>query len=312
MAEEEEDAAVKAMLERLYEQLNCGETVYSAFKSENVFPTYMLDMVDLGEQTGHLSVVFRKLASYYDKQVHIRSVIRSSVAYPALLLVIILAVLFVFLTEVLPVFKDVFAQLGAAMPPFATALLNFGIGLGRAKWVLLGVLVAIVIYIILCRTVRSVRDWSMGVLTRLFGGSALGFKVSLARFASAISLSYSGLSDVQEALTMSERFCSSKALDEKIRRCHEEMEAGKGVAESMAASDLFDSMDCRMLTIGAKTGRVDEVLDEIAVHTEEDMDAALDRATSRVEPVIVLVLSLCVGLLLLTVMLPLVSIMSVI
>jgi len=312
MGEEEDDDDLKAMLDRLYERLGYGTTVFAAFTEEGVFPEYMLNMIDLGEQTGHLATVFHKLAAYYDKQVHIRSVIRSAVAYPAMLFVIILAVFFVFLTEVLPVFKDVFAQLGATMPPFATALLNFGIGLGKAKWVLLGVLVAVLVYLILCRTVRSVRDASMNLLTRLFGGSALGLKVSLARFAAAMNLSYSGLSDVQEALAMSERFSSSKALEEKIRRCHAEIEAGKGVAEAMSASDLFSSIDCKMLSIGAKTGCVDEVLETIAVHTEEDMDEALEKATGRVEPVIVLILSVCVGLLLLTVMLPLVSIMSVI
>lgn len=311
ISEEESDAGLKTLYESLYRETLSGCAVGGAMRNAGVFPEHFLRSVGLAEQTGALESVLRELAAYYDRQERLRRTVRSSVGYPLLLFFIVLAVFFVFLTEVLPVFDRVFAQIGASMLPAAEVFLAFGLWLAGAKWWLLG---AVLLIAAAAAAVRLVPAWNKSfsaAVSRLFSGTKTGKKIAAARVASAMSLAVAGASDINEALALSCEFASGSVSEAGLRDCLDLVLAGRSISEAAGEAGLFSPVYCRMLTVGERTGSLETIMRDIARRTEQDMTAAVDRLTGRIEPVAVVILSVCVGLLLLSVMLPLVGIMSV-
>ena len=149
LSEDERDLGRKTLLKDIYRQLDTGEPLYISMKSTVAFPKYMTDMVEIGERTGKLEDVFGSLTGYYVQQEQISKNIKNAVLYPAILLIIMLFVIIVLVTEILPVFHDVYTQLGSTMPAAATAIMNFGIALSQ-YWYIFGILLVPVSYTHLC------------------------------------------------------------------------------------------------------------------------------------------------------------------
>lgn len=310
ISEQETDGRLRPAYESLCRQLMDGSSVGAAMRGAGVFPEYMLRMISIAEQTGALEKMLRELSEYYERQERLRRTIRSTVSYPLLLSVVVLAVFLVFLTEVLPVFDKVFGQIGADMLPAAVVFLNIGLWLAKAKWWIIGMVSALAAAAITIRLVPSVNGKISAAAGRMFSGTKTGRKISASRLANVISLAVSGASDINEALELSGEFASGFERDERLEKCRKLVMDGSSFAESAQKSGLFEPVYCRMLYIGERSGSTETIMRDIARRSEEDMEAALDRLTGRIEPIAVTVLSLFVGLLLLSVMLPLVGIMS--
>ncbi|NLV50356.1 MAG: type II secretion system F family protein [Clostridiales bacterium] len=312
LAANERDEGRRAVLEALHKQTDEGISVYEAMSGEGVFPPYMMQMIKIGEGTGYLDSVFSSLALYCESKLRIAGVIRSAVFYPAMLLVIMLAVLFVFLTQVLPIFSGVFSQLGVTMSPIALAFLNFGLALRSAHRWILGVICAIIAISLLVGLIPAWREAFSSWVTRVFSKTKLGHKIGIAHFASALELCFSGGVNLDEALELSQFFCRDPQVVKSIGRCRQSLLSGENLAAAFTKEKLFSPMSCQMLSVGVHTGTTDVVLKDIARRSADEMDRAVEHAVSAVEPTIIIFLSVCVGLLLLAVMLPLVGIMSAI
>ena len=310
LSEQEHSPEIKTALVKAHEDTDAGLETSIALEEMGLFPEHMIKMIRVAERTGTTESVFRELSTYYKRQAALQRTLKSTVAYPALLLVIILAVFFVFLTEVLPVFDSVFSQIGAQMMPAAEVFMNFGLALANAKWIILGVIAVIAVLVVIAITVEPIHDKVMAVLLNVFSKGKTGKAVTTARLASVLSLAVTGTRDMAEALELSGDFAKGTPGEESISKCAEAVMAGESLAKVAEETNLFTPVYCRMINIGERTGSTDTMMREIASRTQDEMDTAIQRLTGRVEPAAVVILSVCVGLLLLSVMLPLVGIMS--
>jgi len=275
-----------------------------------VFPEYLLRMIAVAEETGALERVLRELADYYDGRERLRRTIRSTVSYPLLLFFIVLAVFFVFLTEVLPVFDRVFAQIGATMLPAAVVFLDIGLWLAAAKWWIVGIVGVLAAAAVAVMNVPALRERASATADRVFSGTKTGKKISDFRLASVISLAVTGTSDIVEALELSHAFAEGGSGGSRVKKTLDLVMSGGSFASSAEKAGLFSPVYCRMLLIGERTGSLESIMKDVARRTETDMEVAVSKLTGRIEPAAVIILSVCVSLLLLSVMLPLVGIMS--
>lgn len=310
IAEQEREPGLKEIYQSLYRETGEGGALAPAMEKAGAFPEYMLQMIRVAENTGALEKVMRELSGYYDRQARLKRALRSAVAYPALLFVIILAVFFVFLTEVLPVFSRVFAQIGAEMTPAAAVFLNIGQWLAGAKWWILGVLGLMALCGGVTYLVPSLREKAGGFFGGLFAGTKTGVKIRQARVASAMSLAVSGAADVSTAMELVAKFAEDFDKDGVVAKCRDLVLGGMGLSEAVRETGLLPAVYCRMLAIGERAGALDEMTRETARRCSIDAEAAMDALTGRIEPAAVIILTLLVGLLLLSVMLPLIGVMS--
>ncbi|MGM9521426.1 MAG: type II secretion system F family protein [Oscillospiraceae bacterium] len=310
LSEQESAPEVRSALKDVYGETDSGGEVSAALDKCGIFPKHMVKMLKVAERTGSTEQVLRELSTYYRRQFELKRTLRSTVTYPLLLLVIILAVFFVFLTEVLPVFDRVFSQIGAQMTPLAEGFLNFGLKLAEVKWVLLAVFAAAAVLIACCFFIPTLSTRASSWILKLFSRGKTGRSVNMARISSVMALSVSGTRDLEEALELSIEFAGGGSGEEQLERCAEAVRNGGSFASAAAETGLLSPAYCRMLAIGERTGSTESMMREMADRSRDEMERSISSLTGKVEPVAVIILSVCVGLLLLSVMLPLVGIMS--
>lgn len=307
LLEDEKDKAIRPIFQAIFDEMETGATLHTALQNSGYFPHYMITLIQIGENTGKLDSVLEALAGYYDRQDQINRGIRRAVVYPSIILVMMLLVVLILITQVLPVFSNIFQQLGSTMSGLSTAILNFGTFLNN-NWLLLTILLVVVIGLIvfLVKNRRTRQAIIEGWLFR-----SLSLRIATARFAAAMAMTMQSGLDVDASLEMAEKLVDNKLLSQKIAHCKKLMqEEDQTFASAVNQAGIFSGIYSRMLTVGFKTGSADRVMDEIARRSEEESQNSMESLIGKVEPTLVIVMSVIMGLILLAVMLPLMGVMS--
>lgn len=287
-----------------------GEPFHKSLASTEVFPDYVLHTIALGEESGNLDVCMLSLAAYYEKEETISENVKSAVAYPFLMILMMLTVIFVLISKVMPIFNQVFVELGSEMTGFAASLLHLGESLNRYSLVLLiflGFLFALYLFSTKTDCGKQLTSKFLNVfpLTKSFYAS-----VACQRFAAGMALCLSSGMDTYSGLDMVSRLVGNRKMENKIRVCKQALHDGANLAEALSGSAIFSNLYSQMVAVGFKSGNVDVVLSKIADSYEKETDKKMQSIISVLEPTLVIILSIIVGMILLSVILPLMGIMS--
>lgn len=298
------------LLSQLQFSLESGMTLEGALRATEAFPEYMTGMVLLGEQSGNLDLIMRRLASYYEQQCSIRDSVKSAVSYPLIMIVLMLLILIVLLTKVMPIFQQVFVQLGSELSPISMRLMSLGTILRNVSIIILALfLLAGAGFFVLSRHPEGRRRLTAFLhQCRFTRNYYLG--IAYSRLASALSLISAGGIDIYEGLRLAQKLVAHDTLCSQIDVCREHLERGDDLPAAMKGAAIFDAKQLRMLQVGYKSGSTDAVFERISRHYEEMTLSRLQRIVGAIEPTLVIIFSLMVGLILLSVMMPLIGIMS--
>ena len=311
LREDETDPDTRSWLEALCRSTEEGLPLASALRETGAFPAYMTDMVSLAEETGRLEDVLLSLQRHYDRQLRMAADIRGAVAVPVTLFAVMVAVVVLLVTQVLPVFDRVFAQLGVRMGAVATGMMNAGAVLAKAGTGLAVVLVILAAAALVVALVPSLREKFVTGFRRSFGGRGILGQMAAARFASSMSMAVASGLSMEESVALSAKLCGgAREIDEKTERCRKEIEEGGSPADALADSGLFSGRDCRLLKLAEQTGSLPDTLEDLAQRQEEESLRRIDRTVGAIEPAIVVITSALAGVILLSVMLPLMGLLS--
>ena len=311
LAEDEPNKKNKEMLKSMAEVVAEGRPFSDAIREAGCFPKYVADMIDTGEMTGRLEQSFRALADYYESQVQISNQIRSAILYPVILMVLMLVIIVVLLVRVLPIFNRVYEQLGGAMTGTAKVLLSFGNALGNIMPVLCVILGIIVVLAALLSGSRTVRGAFFRFYKKLFGGVGLARRMAESRFASAMAMGMASGLNIEDSFRTAMKFQdTTEKVQTRYNGCLERLERGEPLAESFREERILEASYCRILDLGAKSGSSDDAMAEIARRMDDAVQMDIERKVGKIEPTIVIITSILVGIILVAVMLPLVNIMS--
>jgi len=313
LRDDETDPDIRSWLEALCRSTEEGLPLASALRETGAFPAYMTDMVALAEETGRLEDVLLSLQRHYDRQLRMAADIRGAVAVPVTLFVVMVAVVVLLVTQVLPVFDKVFAQLGVRMGAVATGMMHAGAGLAKAGTWLGVVLVIIAAAAVVIALVPALREKFTLWFRRNFGGRGVLGQMAAARFASSMSMAVASGLSMEESVALSAKLCGgAKEIDEKTEQCRKDIEDGGSPAEALAKCGLFSGRDCRLLKLAEQTGSLPDTLEDLAQRQEEESLRRIDRTVGAIEPAIVVITSALAGVILLSVMLPLMGLLSTI
>ena len=311
--EDENDKHSKQLLEEISKKSNDGNPLHTALKQNGCFPIYMTDMIEIGAQTGKLEQVLRNLAAYYENQENIKNHIKNAVMYPLVLLLLMLVVIFLLIIKVLPLFEGVFRQLDSELSPIAKALLSIGNGIQNYIGVVVIIFLALIAASIIILVNDKIRDvFNKKIITNVFSRRKISIALSSAKFADALSICMSCGLDIDKSLSMASKINTNQSLSKKINNCIHLLAQGVSSQEAFIKSQIFSSLYGRMLAVGYKTGSADEVMHEIAKKLQMQAWEEINSSINRIEPTLVIILSVIVGIVLLSVMIPLMNVMSVI
>ena len=301
----------KEVLQQLLDSLEKGKPLSAALHEATSYPAYLTQMAEIGERTGRLVETLRALSQHYDRQERISASIKNAVLYPAILLVMMVVVVIILIVQVLPIFNEVFNRLGTQMSPVALSLMDFGAWLSGASVGIAIVLGALIILALAVVLVPSLRERVVSTFRDSFGHKGVWGDIANSQFTSAMVLSLSSGLDTQEAVHMAATLGGgNKVLEAKNKQCLEILGTGKTLAEAMLDSGILNARNGRMLSLGTRSGQADAAMAEIAQRSEKDVQLEIDRLVSRIEPTMVIITSVIVGIILLAVMLPLMGIMT--
>ena len=310
---EEETGPLREMLRRMGTTVDGGAPLSQAMSEEGCFPAYVTGLVRLGEEAGRLEECLQALAGYYETRERTDRQVRSALLYPSVLMLMMLAVIGVLLVQVLPVFDRVYASLGSRLTGLADGLLRLGQALSAAMPLLCVLLAAAVTVLLLFAGSDRFRQWIVAIWKKRWGDRGVSRKLLEARFAHALSVGLrSGLAD-EDAVELAAGLMEDvPAAAERCRSCGARVAKGESLSAVLQDTGMLPFAACRMLELGLRSGSGDRVMEEISGRLELEAADALENRVAQVEPAMVLSASLLVGVILLSVMLPLMNIMSAI
>lgn len=303
----EEDKSLAQPLEAAAARLDRGDLLSDTLQGSGLFPDYAVALVRVGEGAGRVEEALDSLAVHYARQHSLTLRLRSAVAYPAMLSVLMLTVVGVLLVQVLPVFDRVYASLGSRMTGAGAGLLYLGQLLKRSLPILAVGLAAAVGLGVACR-LRP--EWGRRLAAegiRRFGDRGVLRLLYNARFLRGFSMGISSGFSPEEAA----RFAAD-TLPGWIRRresCARALAGGASLGDALAEGGFLSPARSRFLNLAQRGGSADAVLADMARELEQESAEALEEAAAKVEPAMVLVCAALVGLILLAVMLPLAQIL---
>lgn len=310
MMEDAEAGAGAELLRTIYEEMELGKGLYEGMEKTKVFPVYACQMVRLGENAGRLDESMRTLADYYTQEEALYRTLRHAVSYPLFMLAMMIGVLAVLMVEVMPVFREVFLSLGTQMEGPAGMVLRTGEVMSRYSWVFLALLaVGLLLGLWISRTQKGREKAASWIRGRKLAETFVR-KTAQYRLAFGMSMSLRSGLDPQRSLEMMRELVEDEHTGKKIEACLEQMEQGRFFEEAIVEADIFDGMHNRMIRIGQRTGSLDQVMEEIALQCSREASETIWNKINIIEPTVVIVLAVLVGLILLSVMLPLMSIMA--
>ena len=191
LIQDSRDTSAIKLLDQISQVLMSGEKFHVALEMSGVFPDYMIHMVTIGEESGTLDTVMESLAEYYEREEAISSSIKSAISYPLIMVFMMLVVVLVLVIKVLPIFEQVFAQLGTNMSGFSQSLLNMGTVLNRYSFVMVILLALFVGLFVFFSLTTKGKEIFKGFLNKFKATRKLMQELESARFASGMVLTLS-------------------------------------------------------------------------------------------------------------------------
>ncbi len=310
MLEDTADQEERALLMQVNETLQETGILHQALRKTGAFPEYMIRMIRIGEETGKLDDVLTALTAYYDREATIAQTVKNAVTYPLIMVFMMLLVILVLITKVMPIFNEIFQQLGNEMTGFSRAVLNLGIAVNRysALLIILLILLAAAAFYF-GKTQKGRRQLRSFALHISFIRSFIE-KLTACRFANGMSLTLSSGMSPEECLNLTSDLIGEADFVRKLDICRESIKNGQELNDAFIKAEIFTGIYARMVSIGDRTGALDEVMQKIADKYQEEIDLRFAGIIAALEPTLVILLSLIVGMILLSVMLPLMGIMA--
>ena len=281
-----------------------------ALTDAGIFPGSMIDYVKTGEETGCLDEVLTSLAEHYEQEMEISAGIRSAVTYPLIMLGIMGAVIVILLVKVLPVFQQVFRQMGMEMNGLSSGLLRLGSVFSRYSAVFLGLLAILIVCILFFCCTEKGRSTARNFLSSVPHFKKIPAALDYARLTKAVSMGLRSGLDPQSSLELADGMLTQPLIKEQLSRAVSLLNEGALFADAITQSGLFSGMDARLISIGIRAGSSDEVMEKLSDRCAQEALDMAEQVISIVEPACVILLSILVGLILLSVMMPLLGILS--
>ena len=308
LTEQIENSRLKTVVGRLRESVNEGSALADAMgEHEQVFDLLYRSMVRAGESSGALELVLRRLGEYVESRLALRNRIRSAMSYPLLMLFASAAVLSVLLVKVIPTIAQLLEDMDQTLPFLTAAVIAVSEFL--ISW---GVTLAIVLlglFLLLNRLIRTTRGrniWDRSRLALPLLGRTVRY-IAISRFSRTLATLLGGGVTIVQALEIAKTVSGNSVIGGAIDEAKEAITRGTSIAAPLRQSGEFPPMVTHMISVGEATGELDSMLDKVSDTYDELVANSLDRLTTLLGPILLVLVAGVVVLVILSTLLPLMS-----
>ena len=295
----------------IYEDVKSGKMLSDAIKKhKKVFPEFFTSMIYVGEASGKLDIVFNSLADYYEKDAAIRRKRNSALAYPIMLGVLTIGIVVLMLLFVIPRFKDVLSKLEVEITGFTKAVYDISDFLLKYwLYVLAGIIVVVLIFLGIKLTKKGAYMYDKLSLHMPFFGKVNVYQVT-ARFARSFGLLLTSGMDMSEAMDAVQVVLVNRDVKARFAKAAEDVRHGMQLSLALKKYKIFPQILIQMIAIGERTASIDSILLRSCSFFEDQVESALLSATSKLQPIMLIILAAIVLVLFLAAYSPMISIMN--
>jgi len=312
LAQQQENKTFQKILTGVRGSVEGGATLSTSMKQyEKVFDPLYTNMVEAGETGGILDTILQRLSTFIEKNVKLKRAVKSAMIYPVSVLGIAAGVIALLLWKVVPIFVTLFNGLGAALPlptRIVIALSNF-VG---SIW---GFLIVVFIFGggFILKLWYGTPQGRLAIDAALLRVPIIGMilrKIAVARFTRTLGTLISSGVPILEGLDITARTSGNAVVEQAILKTRKAVEAGRSLVDPLKETDVFPGMVTQMIAVGEQTGAMDTMLSKIADFYEEEVDAAVKDLLTLMEPMIILFLGIVVGGIVISMYMPLFSLIG--
>lgn len=299
------------VLQTVYEDVESGILLSDAFaKHPKVFPRFFISMVAIGEVSGSLDKVLNSMADYYENDRRIRKKASSAMVYPTLLICMVFVVVIFLCLFILPQFEETINQLGGEVPTITKVVMGISEFVQTYFFIMLPVACAIVLLVMLFFRTKTGKYCKDVLLLNLPIISTVQRNLITARFSRAFIILLGSGMNMIDVLENLQKMLGNEVFTRKFDYTIEEVKRGRRIAYSIEATRLFPPMLTQMINVGEKSGNIEEVLESAGTYFDEQVESSIAKAVAAIEPVAILMLGGIVCLVVLSVLVPMMSMMN--
>lgn len=300
----------KNIVAKLKEDITAGESFHSSLSKHREFPDYMINIIKIAELSGNMDTEIERLSVHYEKLSMINHKVAKAVTYPAILATMMLAVIVILIVKVIPIFRDILLSMGGNIPPGTAFIFSVSTFLATNMMVIIAVLLLLTISAYLYfKSEKGHMLWKKW-LTESFATKDLYKKLIAVRFAQSMSLMLRSGITYEESVVYVADVLDNSYAKEKLLASLEKLKGDYNMAELLADTQLMPVLFIKMLKIGNQTGETEKVFDKLSNIYDMQVDKAISKFTSVIEPLLIGTLSVVVGIILISVILPIINIVS--
>ena len=308
------NAAMTKLLMEVRNDIEQGTSMANAFrKHPKYFDNFYCNLVDAGEAGGVLENLLDKLATYMEKTQAIKKKIKSALTYPIAVVVVAIILVIIMMMFVLPEFKKVYDGMNAEMPALTQFMMGISDFMVAYGWiVIIAMIGAVVAFIQWHKRSFELQKRMDGMLLKLPIFGNIVEKGTIARWARTTATLFAAGVPLVEALDSVGGASGNIIYEEATRSIRNQVNQGTSLTTAMGSTDLFPNMVLQMASIGEESGSLDDMLNKAAEFYEEEVDIAVSTLSSLMEPIIMVVLGSIIGVILVSMYLPLFNLGSVV
>jgi type IV pilus assembly protein PilC len=310
---QQENDGFKKVILRVKEDVESGSTFADALgKHPRVFDELFVNLVSAGEVGGILDTILARLAAYIEKAMKLGKQIKSAMVYPSTILAVAVIVTVVLLLYVIPIFGNMFADFGQALPVPTQIVLALS-GYTRKYFLVFIMFIVLVVFAIrwYYRQETGRRNIDRLLLRLPILGDLIR-KIAVARFARTLATMVASGVPILEGMDIVAKSAGNKIIEEAVMKARTSISEGKTISEPLAESKVFPVMVTQMVGVGEATGALDAMLTKIADFYDDEVDAAVGALTSLLEPMLMIFLGVVIGGLVIAMYLPIFKLAGVV
>lgn len=312
VAEQTNGKLMKSIAEEILANVEAGKTLYESFSNyPDVFNGVYLALIKAGETSGTLDLALKRLADQEEKDAAMLSKIRGALVYPAIILVVIIAVLAFMMIAVVPQVDNLYRDMGQELPALTKFLVNMTNFFGQFWWLVLIIVVALsassYFFVKRTSTGRRVMD-SFKLHVPMFGG--LFRKLYVSRFARTAEMMLATGVPMLESITIAIGAVNNVVVEEEYSKCLEIVKSGKPLSEGLREREYMLPLVPQMASIGEQSGKIDEMLGKAAQVYENELDEQINNISTMIEPILMVIMAGLIGVVIGGTLLPIYSLVN--
>ena len=312
VAAQTQSKGMKEVAEEIITAVESGKSLYEAFSAHpKIFNGVYLALIQAGETSGTLDLALKRLADQDEKDAAMMSKIKGALVYPAIILLVIIAVLAFMMIAVVPQVEDLYKDMGGELPGLTQGLVNMTNFFGEFWWLVLIILAVVIggVFYAFRSTPwgRTTFDW-FKIHAPIFG--KLFRKLYVSRFARTAEMMISTGVPLLDSITISIDAINNKVVEEDFRKSLDMIKGGKPLSESLEGREYMLPLIPQMAGIGEQSGKIDEMLGKAAQVYENELDEQVANISTMIEPILMVVMAGLIGIVVGGTLLPIYSLVN--